>query len=86
MEIYLIRHTTPKIAKEICYGQSDIALASTFREEAKGVLQELPKSVHKVYSSPLKRCLQLAALIPHQSLDQVPQLQEMNFGDWELRP
>ncbi|MEM1409088.1 MAG: histidine phosphatase family protein [Bacteroidota bacterium] len=40
----------------------------------------------KLYSSPLKRCLQLAALIPHQSLDQVPQLQEMNFGDWELRP
>ncbi|MEM9897397.1 MAG: alpha-ribazole phosphatase, partial [Bacteroidota bacterium] len=27
MEIYLIRHTTPEISKNICYGQSDLELS-----------------------------------------------------------
>lgn len=85
MEIYLIRHTTPDISKEICYGQSDIALAPTFHEEAKSILKELPKSVEKVYTSPLKRCIQLAEVIPHKILEEVSQLREMNFGDWELK-
>ncbi|MGD1889384.1 MAG: alpha-ribazole phosphatase [Cyclobacteriaceae bacterium] len=86
MEIYLVRHTTPAISKEICYGQSDIPLAATFTEESQRVLEKLPASVDMVYTSPLSRCLQLAQRIPHQALEQVSQLKEMNFGDWELRP
>ncbi|MEM6845112.1 MAG: alpha-ribazole phosphatase [Bacteroidota bacterium] len=86
MEIYLVRHTTPAISREICYGQSDIALAATFMEESQRVLEKLPPSVDTVYTSPLSRCLQLAQRIPHQALEQVSQLKEMNFGDWELLP
>jgi len=86
MEIYLIRHTTPDITKEICYGQSDISLASTFPEESKSVFAKLPASIDKVYTSTLKRCHQLAKDIPHDELELVPELQEMNFGDWELKP
>lgn len=86
MEIYLIRHTTPDIAKEICYGQSDIGLTDSFQEESKRILKELPPFVDTVYSSPLKRCLLLASLIPHHNLNQVSQLQEMDFGNWELKP
>lgn len=66
MEIYLIRHTTPKIAKEICYGQSDIALASTFREEAKGVLQELPQIGSQSVLQPAKK------MPPTGSIDSAP--------------
>jgi len=33
MEIYLIRHTTPDVAKGICYGQTDLDVANTFEEE-----------------------------------------------------
>ena len=86
MEVYLIRHTTPDISKEICYGQSDIALSQSFLEESKLILQELPTLVDKVYTSPLERCLQLAKLIPSQQFEEVAQLKEMNFGDWELKP
>ncbi|MEM9830306.1 MAG: alpha-ribazole phosphatase [Bacteroidota bacterium] len=86
MEIYLVRHTTPAISKGICYGQSDIPLAATFTEESRRVLAKLPTSVDIVYTSPLSRCLQLAQRIPHQTLEQVSQLKEMDFGDWELRP
>lgn len=82
----MIRHTTPKIGKGICYGQADLDLAATFGKEAQNVLQSLPASMDKVYTSPLKRCLQLAKLIPHKKLEEIQQLQEMNFGDWELKP
>ncbi len=86
MEIYLIRHTTPDIAKEICYGQSEIELTESFPEESRRILRELPAALDMVFTSPLKRCLQLAMLIPHQDLKQVSELQEMNFGNWELKP
>lgn len=86
MEIYLIRHTTPDITREICYGQSDIGLTDSFPEESKSILKELPSSLDRIYTSPLTRCLQLAQLIPHRSLEQVSQLKEMDFGDWELKP
>lgn len=85
MEIYLIRHTTPDIDKGICYGQADIGLADDFLKEAKNTVQQLPPSIDHVYTSPLKRCLQLAGMIPHQALEQVSALQEMDFGDWELK-
>ena len=86
MKIYLIRHTTPDISKEICYGQSDIELAETFGKEAEVIFKKLPKTLDRIYTSPLKRCLQLASLISHKEIEKVPQLQEMNFGDWELKP
>ncbi len=86
MEIYLVRHTTPDISREVCYGQTDIPLAATFSEEIKAILAHLPTDVDMIYSSPLERCLQLAERIPHKSLESVPQLMEMNFGDWELQP
>ncbi|MEM8926703.1 MAG: alpha-ribazole phosphatase [Bacteroidota bacterium] len=86
MEVYLVRHTTPDIAKGICYGQSDIPLAKTFLDESKTVLAELPDSVDMVYSSPLQRCFELAQLIPHQKMEQHAHLMEMDFGDWEMKP
>ncbi|MEM9897222.1 MAG: alpha-ribazole phosphatase [Bacteroidota bacterium] len=85
MVVYLIRHTTPNISKEICYGQSDIALAKSFHEEVQVILPQLPDKVDEVYTSPLSRCLQLAEIIPHKMLKEVPQLQEMNFGEWEMK-
>ena len=39
MEIYLIRHTTPKIEKGICYGQADLNVADSFEEEINVILK-----------------------------------------------
>lgn len=86
MEIYLIRHTTPQIEKGICYGQSDIPLASTFEEEKDTVLRHLPNELDAIYSSPLNRCHQLARFIhPGKSIIADERLLEMNFGDWEMK-
>lgn len=86
MEVYLIRHTTPAIEKGLCYGQADIPLAKTFHTEKEILLDLLPGHVDAVYSSPSKRCHQLAcciAAIPSIITD--TRLMEMHFGDWELK-
>ena len=33
MEIYLIRHTKPKVGKGICYGQTDLEIDETSFEQ-----------------------------------------------------
>jgi alpha-ribazole phosphatase len=88
MEVYLVRHTKPNQAfsEGICYGQSCIPLASSFKKEASVLLQELTVPIDMVYSSPLNRCLMLAELIKTSSpviIDK--RLLEMNFGAWEMK-
>lgn len=86
MEIYLIRHTTPDIEKNICYGQSDIGVHSSFFEEAKKIKERLPDNIQKIYSSPLIRCKKLAEyLFPAQQIEYLNELAEINCGDWELK-
>jgi alpha-ribazole phosphatase len=85
MEIYLVRHTTPDIAKGICYGQSDIDVKPTFLVEVETVKDQLPKGDFVVYTSPLKRCLKLALKISNNPIVD-DRLMELNFGDWELKP
>jgi alpha-ribazole phosphatase len=89
MELYVIRHTTPDVAKGICYGQSDIHVLHTFTEEAGRVLLKLPAIVDVIYTSPLLRCMQLAKTLAGSkqvNLMSDSRLKELNFGDWELKP
>lgn len=84
MDIYLIRHTRTAAEPGLCYGQSNIALANSFPEEARALQQKLPVLAenHQVFSSPLTRCLQLAELISaNVSTDK--RLLEIDFGAWE---
>ena len=41
MKIYLVRHTRVDMPAGICYGNSDVALAETFEEEARKVREQL---------------------------------------------
>jgi alpha-ribazole phosphatase len=87
MEIYLIRHTTPKIEKGICYGQTDLDITETFSAEVANILPYLPNDIQIVYSSPLQRCRKLAeALFPQQQIQLHNDLMELNCGDWEMLP
>lgn len=83
-QIYLVRHTNVDVPKGTCYGVSDIHLAQSFSEEVIPILQQLKGiSFDKVYTSPLKRCTQLAHVLSpgRYLLDQ--RLTELNFGNWE---
>lgn len=86
MIIYLIRHTTPSIAKGTCYGQTDIALSPTFAEEAATLAKCIPPLHFQVYSSPLQRCKLLAKkLFPDKPIQYIPELMEINCGQWEMK-
>jgi len=88
MEIFMIRHSTPEIAKGVCYGQSDIQLASSFPDEWNLLMKKLPDSVDMIFSSPLSRCMRLSALLADHfrvATLQDARLLEMNFGDWEMK-
>jgi alpha-ribazole phosphatase len=85
MEIYLVRHTTPDIDKGVCYGQSDIGVVGSFFEESKIIEAKIPESTDRlVFSSPLKRCVKLAAKFS-ENFKEDSRLMELNFGDWELK-
>lgn len=85
MQVYLVRHTTPDIAKEICYGQSDLEInTQVFEKELKQIRSKLPLDIEKFYTSPLKRCEKLCeSLSLEYEID--PRLMELNFGEWELK-
>jgi alpha-ribazole phosphatase len=86
-DIYLIRHTTPAVAKGICYGQTDLDVTESFLEEAELIKQVLPYPIAQVYSSPLQRCSRLAQLLfPGGHLALMPELMELHCGSWEMQP
>ena len=84
--IFLIRHTTPAVAKGICYGQTDLDITESFAEEAEAIRRHLPSGIMAVYSSPLQRCSRLARhLFPDHTPALLPQLMEVHCGEWEMR-
>ena len=89
MRLHLVRHPAPILGKGYCYGSSDIAVASaTLALCCERVSPLLPRGV-PIISSPLQRCADLARALA-QALDAGAvaldaRLQEMHFGNWELR-
>ena len=89
MRLYLIRHPKPIVAPDTCYGSSDLAIApQEHARVSEALISTLPKGI-PIYSSPLRRCAELAQAIA-DALGCAPvifdaRLVEMHFGDWELR-
>lgn len=84
MDVILIRHTTPRVEKGICYGQTDLELADTFMQELEVLKDKLPKQCDIIYSSPLKRCKELANQLG-EGVRTDNRLMEMDFGNWEMK-
>ncbi|CAN5480678.1 alpha-ribazole phosphatase [soil metagenome] len=86
MEIYLVRHTKPDVAKGICYGQADIDITETFYDEAAIIKQHVPEFISTIYCSPLQRCSKLAQhLYPRHTIQYHDELMEIDCGKWELQ-
>ncbi|HAI76202.1 MAG TPA: alpha-ribazole phosphatase [Microscillaceae bacterium] len=90
MEVYLIRHTTPQVAKGIAYGQTDLDVIETFDQEAQQIRALLPEAHQEemyCFASPLQRCAKLAQhLFKPSQITFEPKLKEANYGDWEMKP
>lgn len=86
MDIYLIRHTRTATETGLCYGQTDVALADSFVDDAAALRGKLPdlSADCPVFSSPLSRCSQLAEMLSTQVIAD-ERLLELNFGAWEGR-
>jgi alpha-ribazole phosphatase len=84
MDIYLIRHTKTATEKGLCYGRSDVALSSSFTDEALQIQKKLLdlKPDCQFFSSPLSRCLKLAETFSETVITD-NRLLELDFGDWE---
>jgi alpha-ribazole phosphatase len=85
MRLILLRHPKPLVAAGVCYGSTDLAVAADELERVRAELDGLPRHA-AVYSSPLRRCAELATRLsaatqPHFDA----RLVEMDFGAWEMR-
>jgi alpha-ribazole phosphatase len=88
VELILIRHPQPDVAPGLCYGSSDLsaemdALEGGYPQLAAQLAPALAAGF-RLYSSPLRRCAELACLLGEFTPD--ARLVEMDFGAWELRP
>jgi len=89
MRLILVRHPAPDLASGLCYGRSDVPVASIELASVRASLQtSLPRQV-PVYSSPLSRCLDLASLLARDldagAVRVDARLAEMDFGAWEMQ-
>jgi len=87
MILTAIRHTSVDVPSGICYGISDVPLADSFPEEAAQIQAQLNGwQFDRIYSSPLKRCTQLASvLFQEEKITLDDRLRELDFGDWEMQ-
>ncbi|MCM1138140.1 MAG: alpha-ribazole phosphatase [Duncaniella sp.] len=86
MRITFIRHTSVDVPPGTCYGQTDVPLKPTFREEASAVKGQLKgKEFDAVFTSPLSRCTRLADACGYTNAIRDYRLKELNFGEWEMK-
>lgn len=80
MKLVLLRHPAADVAPGVCYGASDVPVAGSIPHVG------IPPDAH-LYSSPLRRCLDLARVLAKNPEDVRidPRLREMDFGAWEMR-
>ena len=92
MELILVRHAAVATPANLCYGQSDVALAAPAHHEVQRLSARLTplraERAIRMFSSPLARCAQIAAPLAAQLgavLHYDVRLQELDFGRWELQ-
>jgi alpha-ribazole phosphatase len=86
MNVFLIRHTRVENDSSICYGQSDVKLAESYKEEFATLKEKLSgQTFDACISSPLSRCAQLASDLCGGMSTTDDRLMEMNFGAWEMK-
>lgn len=86
LKLTLVRHTSLQIAPGICYGQTDVDVASSFMQEALQTQTKLADmTFDAVFTSPLQRCVKLADALGHRQMKEDARLKELHFGDWEMQ-
>lgn len=85
MRLHLVRHLAPTVAPGTCYGRTDLGVARTVHEAMLPRLRAALPADAPVYSSPMRRCAQLAGCLCSSPVRFDARLAELNFGSWEMR-
>ena len=88
IQVWLVRHTPTAVGERVCYGRSDVELATGWEGDWARTMQKIPAQFlarAQLFSSPLTRCRRLAEQLA-RPVTTDPRLREFHFGDWELRP
>jgi alpha-ribazole phosphatase len=85
MRLILVRHAQPLVAAGVCYGRSDLAVDLMEQQRLLRTLTASLPAEAPLFSSPLRRCAELARHLPCASRTVDARLAEMDFGTWELR-
>lgn len=84
MQVFLIRHTRPLLAADVCYGQLDMDCEDP-QPVAARLCRQIPPGT-PIFSSPLKRARALADALG-AACSIAPRidarLSEVSFGEWE---
>jgi alpha-ribazole phosphatase len=70
----------------MCYGRTDLPLVSDFQKEFVKIFSKLKAPINRIYSSPSRRCKELAEFLSkesNQTVEYSDLLMELNFGSWE---
>lgn len=87
MELYLVRHTTPRVDMGVCYGHTELDVCEDFDTEAAAVRDKLAGLAPAAfYTSPQLRCRRLAEVLPFGVPHMDVRLKELHFGEWEMQP
>ncbi|MCX6131613.1 MAG: histidine phosphatase family protein [Proteobacteria bacterium] len=85
-QLIAIRHCRVLTGAGLCYGQTEVPLATSYAEEKQALDQKLQKfCIQSIYTSPLLRCRILAEDLALGPVIADNRLKELNFGDWENR-
>ncbi|HJV00701.1 MAG TPA: alpha-ribazole phosphatase family protein [Burkholderiaceae bacterium] len=85
MRITLIRHPQPQVAAGVCYGSTDLPVTQEQIDRTLATLADSLPARAPVYSSPLRRCADLAKQLATVPPTYDARLAEMHFGAWEMR-
>lgn len=80
-----LRHPTPDVASGVCYGQTDLDIASQGHAQIERALETTPK-LARIIASPALRCRKLALSLGERDGIEVrfdERLWEMHMGEWE---
>ncbi|WP_199437579.1 alpha-ribazole phosphatase [Vibrio owensii] len=88
LNIYLLRHGKVSAAPGL-HGQADLKVDEAEQRKIAQAWQQTGREVEGIISSPLSRCHDLAEILAEQQLLPLsvePQLQELDFGDFDGIP
>lgn len=85
MRLTLIRHPQPQVAAGVCYGSTDLPVAQAQIGQVIAALAGTLPAGAQLYSSPLRRCADLAKQLTTIQPIFDARLAEMHFGAWEMQ-